>query len=344
MARRTGDARVLAAALLVQHDVISPTATLAERLRIAGEVVDWADAAPDPVHQVFARTLRCLDLLEAGELAAADRDAAAAASIAEQQRLFRFLGFAPRYRSLRACMEGRFADAEAEAGASLALMARVKDPNAQPYFGSQLGCLLYEQGRYEELEALSRAYDQPARERFPVAMQASFAMVHLEFGRERDARALIGRLAADGFAALEDDADALATAAVLATLCLGLSDAEAAGRLYGWMAPYVGRHVVFGHGIACRGSVARYLGLLARTRGHFDEAERHFEEAIAANRALGAAPYVAKSQLECAELLGARGRDGDRTRLRELAEQARAQAERLGMARLAARAAELLAP
>jgi len=344
MARRTGDGRVLAAALLVQHDAIGPAAALAERLRIAAEVVEWADAASDPVHQVFARSLRCLDLLEAGELAAADRDAAAAASIAEQHRLFRFLGFAPRYRSLRACMEGRFADAVAEAGASLALMARVKDPNAQSYFGSQLGCVLYEQGRYEELDAMTRAYDPSARARVPVAMQASFAMIDLELGRERDARALVGRLAADGFAALEDDADGVATAAVLATLCLHLSDAEAAARLYEWMAPYDGRHVVFGHGIACRGAVAHYLGLLARTRGCFDEAERHFEEAIAANRALSAAPYVAKSQLECAELLRARGRDGDRARLRELAEQARAQAERLRMARLAARASALLAP
>jgi hypothetical protein len=341
LARKLGDTRVLAAALVVEHDVIGSPGSLAERLRIASEVIDWADGASDATHRVFARSMRCLDLLEAGELAAADRDAAAVASIAESQRLFRFLGFAPRYRSLRACLAGRFADAEAEARAALGVMARFKDPNAQLYFGCQLGCVLYEQGRFDEFEALARGFDRAAREHLP-AIRAFFALFELERGREGDARALIERLASDGFRELEKDPDAIATAALLATACFLLGDARGAAALYARLAPYGDRSVVFGHAIVCRGSVARYLGQLARAQGCLDEAESHFEAAIAANRAQGAAPYVARVQLEYADLLQARGRAGDRERVRGLAAEVRSEAGRMQMTSLARRAESLL--
>jgi hypothetical protein len=45
--------------------------------------------------------------------------------------------------------------------------------------------------------------------------------------------------------------------------------------------------------VACRGSVSRFLGLLAATLGHRGDAARHFEDALAMNRRMGALPHVA---------------------------------------------------
>jgi hypothetical protein len=56
-----------------------------------------------------------------------------------------------------------------------------------------------------------------------------------------------------------------------------------------------------GEGI--RGSVRRYLGLLAATLGRTDEAGRHFEGAIEANERWGLLPWLAFTQRDYARLL-----------------------------------------
>ena len=52
-----------------------------------------------------------------------------------------------------------------------------------------------------------------------------------------------------------------------------------------------------GPGIACFGSAARPLGALAPLLGEHDAAEGHLEAALAANEALGATPWVARTHL-----------------------------------------------
>ena len=52
-----------------------------------------------------------------------------------------------------------------------------------------------------------------------------------------------------------------------------------------------------------RGSVARYVGLLATTTGRWDEAEWHFDEAIALNERIGARPWLARTQDDYARML-----------------------------------------
>ena len=69
--------------------------------------------------------------------------------------------------------------------------------------------------------------------------------------------------------------------------------------------PYRDVNVVIGLGAVCLGSAARFLGRLAGAMGRRDEAVEHFERALAGNEALGAPVYLAHTQLEFAELLGA---------------------------------------
>jgi hypothetical protein len=56
-----------------------------------------------------------------------------------------------------------------------------------------------------------------------------------------------------------------------------------------------------------RGSVARYLGLLAATAGRPDQAERHFERALAMNERMGLSPWVEAVEADRNRLLAGQG-------------------------------------
>ncbi len=80
-----------------------------------------------------------------------------------------------------------------------------------------------------------------------------------------------------------------------------------------------------------RGSVSRYLGLLAAMRKRFDEAALHYEDALAMNERMKARPWLAHTQTDYSRLLDARGRPGDRKRAEALRDEARATCRELGM-------------
>jgi tetratricopeptide (TPR) repeat protein len=132
---------------------------------------------------------------------------------------------------------------------------------------------------------------------------------------------------------LRDDPEPLGTATWVSEACARLRAERLAAALYERLAPWRGHHAGF-YALACRGSMARYLGLLAWTAARLDEAVACFEEALAANQALGAELYVAWTLWELAGVLAARGRSADRTRRDECASRARRSARRLGLGRL----------
>ena len=86
-----------------------------------------------------------------------------------------------------------------------------------------------------------------------------------------------------------------------------------------------------------RGSIARYLGLLATTTRSWTDAQTHFEDALAANARMGARPWLAHTQADYARMLIARDGTGDRVRARELLDAARSIYRELGMESWAAR-------
>jgi uncharacterized protein HemY len=89
---------------------------------------------------------------------------------------------------------------------------------------------------------------------------------------------------------------------------------------------------------AIRGSVSRYLGILAATRRRWDEAGMHFEDAVEMNARMGARPWLAHTQHDYARMLLARGGPRDRDRAQEIIDEALASYRELGMQSYAARA------
>jgi hypothetical protein len=73
--------------------------------------------------------------------------------------------------------------------------------------------------------------------------------------------------------------------------------------------------------------------MLAACLGRWDDAERHFTDALAMNERLGARPYIVRTRRAWAAMLLDRNAPGDAARARDLIAAGRAEAEQLGMAR-----------
>ena len=82
----------------------------------------------------------------------------------------------------------------------------------------------------------------------------------------------------------------------------------------------------------CLGAVDRTLGLLATALGRLDAAEAHFDRALDLNSRLGARTFQVRTLRAYAEMLLARGADGDRAKAAAMIAEASVDARALGMA------------
>ena len=88
----------------------------------------------------------------------------------------------------------------------------------------------------------------------------------------------------------------------LAVVSVATRSKAHAEALYGLLSPYPHLHAA-DLSMHCDGSVSRFLGVLARSLGRTREAERHLEEALQRNEAVGFRPQAAHSAYELACLL-----------------------------------------
>src|SRR5262249_59060574 len=89
------------------------------------------------------------------------------------------------------------------------------------------------------------------------------------------ARRELDRIAADGFAALPKDINWFPAMSLMGEAIALIGDTERAESVYGEMLPYEGLVIVIARAAGCNGPVDRVLGLLARTLGRPELAERH---------------------------------------------------------------------
>ena len=332
-ARRSESPEIVALALMAMRNALCAPEALAARLQVGSERVEWADRVPRSAQRCLSRGERAVDRFAAGAIDDAERDVAEIERLALEIPVPSMQSFAPRWRSLRAIAAGRFHEAEAVGRASFELMKRADDPNALPNLTMQVGLVRYEQGRWEELDAMlfeSNSWLQPYRALAP-AVRACMASYDLLRDRRDAALADYRHLVADEFAALDGDPEPLVTASWLAVMIRRLGDADRAERLYERLSAHGDQFVIFNFAISTRGSFARYLGLLAHTAGRLDDAARQFEHAIATNQRVDAALYAARARAERSAVLAQRGAPGDREEALELERAASAALERFGV-------------
>jgi hypothetical protein len=91
---------------------------------------------------------------------------------------------------------------------------------------------------------------------------------------------------------------------LLAEAAVMLDQRDVCTAAYDALAPWAGLYAV-DQSEGCRGSVARYLGLLAATLGRPEEAAQHLESAIAENERMGFAPWAERAREDLERIVGA---------------------------------------
>jgi class 3 adenylate cyclase len=338
MARRIGDQSALAYVLGGRRLVYWEPGNAEERLAIATEIVRLAKRAEDKGLALAGHSFRVADLLELGDVQAADTEIEAYTQLAEELRQPVPLWQAAVLKTMRVLMEGRFEEGERMAQEALAMGQRTQNPNAPQAFGIQISRVRGEQGRLEELEVMiSRFADQyPA----VAGWRARLASIYSELGRRDDTERVFEQMAVNDFAWIPRDAAWLVSIVYLAEAAAFLEDTHRARVLYEMLLPYANRNIMVGIA-ACNGSASRYLGPLTATLGRWDEAERHFEDAQEMNGRMRARPWLARTWHGYAKMLLARDEPGDREKAVELLAQALDTAEELGMKALIEKALAL---
>jgi uncharacterized protein HemY len=104
--------------------------------------------------------------------------------------------------------------------------------------------------------------------------------------------------------------------------------------------PY-GDRVAVAYPEVSTGAITRYLGMLAETMERWDDAARHFRDAIVTNERIGARPWLAHAQHDLAATLIGHGESADREHATALLSEALRTYRELGMQSYAASASAL---
>jgi class 3 adenylate cyclase len=339
VARRVGDPKALGEALWMRQGSLDKPAEAEQRLEIGDDLLRLAQGSGGKWLAVYGYWVRLRVLLELGDTPGVDSAIDGYGQVAQDLKLPSIIGGTTAYRAMRLLMEGRFDEAERLGREAFALGQRAQDPLLVQNCLIQLMLLRWGQGKLEEMEALVR---QGARQYAAVpAYQAALGSTYAELGREEQARAAFEELAAEEFANLPQDGNMAATLAYLSLTCCFLGDARRAAVLYDLLLPYAAHNIVVGVAVACAGSASRYLGLLASTMERWEDADKHFEDALEMNTRMGARPWVADTQHDYASMLLARDGPGGREKALELLAQALDTAQELGMKALVQKALAL---
>jgi predicted ATPase len=337
IARRMGDSATLTYVLGGRAWAIWWPDNVEERMAIAHELLSLAEEAADPERAVDAHTMLCLSYVDQGRL---DR---ARAELEELARIARRIGQPAQLwlgAATRAMIElavGNYPEA-ARLMASEMAEGRPTTPAHDDVSAATMHryLLARERGTVADEEASVRA--SVAEFTWYPLHRGALANLLADLGRDEEAAAVLGALAADEFAVIHEDNEWLIGITLAAEAAARLGMRDAASVLYRKLLPRAGVHAV-GHPEGSVGSASRYLGLLAGALGDGDAAIGHLDEAVRHNAQMGLRPWTAHAQADLADALARRGGPGDAERAEQLRREARVTAEALGMTALARRLA-----
>lgn len=257
-------------------------------------------------------------------MAAADAELDAYARLAADLREPYHEGHALAMEAMRALLLGRYELAEPLVARAHALLVRAQEPDADEILVLQRFTLCRDQGRLSDVE--KEVHRLNGRSPPAPAWEALEALLECERRRDRAARSIFDRLAADRFGNLPEDLRWGIAMAALADSCAHLDDPDSAEVLSELLASHAGCAVSC-VGTVCWGSVERSLGLLAAITGNAERAIAHLRTACERHRKMAARPWLARSRYELAAVLEPRHAE-EAGRLRE---EALALARKLGM-------------
>ncbi|MEJ8823825.1 AAA family ATPase [Variovorax humicola] len=329
LARRIGDRKGLCQALSsIAAGVYWPD-QLHEHLQAANEAWSIADSLRLPRFLLQLLPYFLMDLVRAGDVAALARVRAQGLRTAEEMGSLHDQAICNYVEGVIAINEGRFADAEAQAGKALAIGRRVNESLAVGVYGTQMFCLRREQGRLRETLPLLQHFVRTT----PKAQTwgPGLAVLYAELDMRAECEAQFESLSWPRAATAAVDASTMTVLMFAAEVCVYLGDATRAALLYPLLKGHAGGNLVADSGGPCLGSADRLLGSLAAVMRQWVVAQRHFEAALAMDLQTGSRVWLAHSRYAYAVMLHGRALAGDMDRARTLLAQALAEATALGM-------------
>ena len=230
-----------------------------------------------------------------------------------------------------ALAEGRLGDGEGAVFEALEYGQSINHPTALTTFGGHLFILRWYQGRLAELEAMFRGLVEQSPN-FGV-YEGALSTLLAETGKIEEAQAVFGGMRARGFAALPEDGTWMVTMVGLCDTCARVGDRDAAAELYEVVSRYPEGNAAVGVG-GSFGAIARSLGQLATLVERWEDAERHFRDALDLNEKMGHRPALSQSCMNYGDMLIQRDAPGDREKARRLLLQALEAAREMGMAKV----------
>jgi DNA-binding CsgD family transcriptional regulator len=339
MALRTGDGHAVVEAMHARHEVIGGLDGAEERLALGRRMVESAAASGQPENALWGHTWRIDALLQVGSVGELLAEFFDFAGLVDRMGWPIARWHLLRARSTRALQTGRFDEAARLAHSCQEEAARTQDAAAN--IQSELLML--------ELHSLTGRYTRPQLPplsaegidlRWLPISWATYGWHELQAGREQQAVEMFDQLR-PMVASLPVNARWTPTIMRTGEMAASFGDHETAEMAYRLLLPH--REYFGGQAAAYLGAVARTLGTLASALGDHAAADEHGAAAVAAERRVGAVPFVAVAQLAHARSLLSRGRSGDRSRAAKLLTDCLATSRRLDMRPTTIAASRMLA-
>jgi tetratricopeptide (TPR) repeat protein len=305
IARRLGDPATLIAVLNGRFITIWTPETLAERRADTELGVSIAEERGDSLALLQAIHWKAAAAVEAGELDLARDLVERQSELSDRLRQPTLAWLAAYDRATQALMYGLLEEAERSAEDARQIALDSEQPEAVAFYAGQLINIRFEQGRLDELEPLI-AQQAAANPGIP-AFRGALALARSEADMREEALEVLAIDAEDDFASLPYDSNWLAGMAIYAQACASLGEVDAARRVYRRLEPWR-EHVAF-NSATTWGLVERHLGNLDRVLGRYDAAEEKLRSAARRHEAMGTPIWLARTRLDLARLLLARGGD-----------------------------------
>ena len=328
LARRSGDPRTLALALEGHWVATEGPALTGKGIEVGRQLVALGAELGDKERAFAGHDFLLYGYWSVADRGGVDLEVEAVSRLADELGQPAQRWHADTSRAALALMEGRFGEAEEMIEQTFALGRTAQSWNAAVSHRLGLFVLRRAQGRLAELEDTIRrsVREYPALFRFRCALAHLFALV----GREREAREALDDVLSHDLAREYLDAEWIFAMNLLPDAVRFLEDEPAAARLHALLLPHE-EHYAHAPVEANVGAVARGLGVLATTLRRFEDAERHFEVALAVERRMRARPWLVHVRHDLACLLLARDGEGDRQRATALLDDVIGAYRELGM-------------
>ncbi len=338
-AEQVGDLGAQVAVLRAKHQAMAGPQLAEERLVVTKQLLETAQRSENKTDVVWAQLFLIGDLAQLGRMDDVKREIAATVDLADEMREPSFSAWRPLWDAMLLIREGSYEEAEQRTLEVGPIAQRTQHPGWLGTFAAQFYAIRWAQGRLSELEqvVLQQLEENPGLR----SWEAALSVLYLDIDQPERAREWFDRLAAGDFVDIPQDSNWMVTLLLAANAAHRLKDERRAKQLYEILEPYGDRQITVGFAFLCDGSGALGLGELATAMRRWDDAERHYEAAIAFNRSVNTPPWLARTQFVYAEMLHERNETGDDEKAQALANEALATFEELGMAKYVERALAL---